>query len=237
MKKLLSAVFVAALLLASCQPNATAAKTDGTAPKTDAVATKADISYAFGVLIGNNLKTTGLALDYDAVTNGLKDTLDKNAPKVTLEVANTTVQAAVTDAMKKKAEANAVKEKAFLESNGKKAGVKTTASGLEYEVVTEGKGAKPTATDTVKVHYVGTLTDGTKFDSSIDRKEPAVFPLSGVIPGWTEGIQLMTVGSKYKFSIPSALAYGEQGYGTNIPGNSTLLFEVELLSIEAPAKK
>jgi FKBP-type peptidyl-prolyl cis-trans isomerase len=226
MKKLLSATVVVALLLASCQGTST------TPAKTDGTASKADVSYAFGVLIGNNLKTTALDFDYDAIANGLRDTLEKKAPKVTLEAANTTVQTAVTESMKKAAEANKAKEAAFLESNGKKAGVKTTASGLQYEVVKEGSGAKPKETDKVKVDYVGTLTDGTKFDSSIDRKEPAVFPLSGVIPGWTEGIQLMTVGSQYKFYIPSALAYGEQGYGSNIPGNSTLLFEVTLISIE-----
>ncbi|MEI8094925.1 MAG: FKBP-type peptidyl-prolyl cis-trans isomerase [Spirochaetales bacterium] len=226
MKKLLLAAFAVAVLFASCQNTAT------TPAKTDGTATKADVSYAFGVLIANNLKTTGLEFDYDAMANAMRDTLEKNAPKVTVEVANTTVQTAVTEGMKKKAEANAVKEKAFLESNGKKTGMKTTASGLQYEVIKEGTGVKPKETDKVKVDYVGTLTDGTKFDSSIDRNEPAVFPLAGVIPGWTEGIQLMPVGSQYKFYIPSALGYGEQGYGDKIPGNSTLVFEVTLISIE-----
>jgi FKBP-type peptidyl-prolyl cis-trans isomerase FkpA len=215
--------------LVSCQ---------GTDKKTDAAANDdAKTGYAFGVLIGTNLKSTGVKVDYDAFVKGMKDVLEKNAPTVTPEVANTTVQAALTDAHTKLAAANVKKEEDFLASNGKKTGVKTTASGLQYEVITEGTGAKPKATDTVKVDYVGTLVDGTVFDSSIERKQPAVFPLDGVIPGWTEGIQLMTVGSKYKLYIPSKLAYGENGAGTKIGPNSTLVFEVTLLSIEAPAKK
>ncbi|MCA1950988.1 MAG: FKBP-type peptidyl-prolyl cis-trans isomerase, partial [Treponema sp.] len=131
-----------------------------------------------------------------------------------------------------KAADNKAKETKFLEDNGKKPGVKTTASGLQYEVISEGTGAKPQASDTVKVHYTGTLIDGTKFDSSVDRGEPAVFPLDQVIPGWTEAIQLMSVGSKYKFFIPSSLAYGESGAGNVIPPNSALIFEVELIGIE-----
>jgi hypothetical protein len=123
------------------------------------------------------------------------------------------------------------KVRAFLAENGKKAGVTTTASGLQYEVLKQGTGAKPAATDTVKVHYEGKLLDGTVFDSSVQRGEPVSFPLNRVIPGWTEGVQLMTVGSKYKFVIPSELAYGDQGAGP-IPPHSVLQFEVELLSIE-----
>jgi len=119
----------------------------------------------------------------------------------------------------------------FLAENAKKAGVKTTATGLQYEVITEGKGAKPLATSTVKVHYEGKLIDGKVFDSSIQRGEPISFPLNGVIPGWTEGVQLMSVGSKYRFTIPSKLAYGEQGAGP-IPPNSVLVFEVELLDVK-----
>jgi len=212
--------------LVSCQ---------GAEKKTDAASDDAKTGYAFGVLIGTNLKTTGVKIDYEAFVKGMKDVLEKNAPTVTTEVANQTVQTALTDAHTKLAAANLTKEADFLASNGKKAGVKTTASGLEYEVVTEGSGAKPKATDTVKVDYVGTLVDGTVFDSSIERKQPATFPLNGVIPGWTEGIQLMSVGSKYKLYIPSKLAYGENGAGSKIGPNATLVFEVTLLSIEAPA--
>lgn len=119
----------------------------------------------------------------------------------------------------------------FLAENGKKPSIKTTASGLQYEVLTEGKGKKPTATDNVTVHYKGTTIDGKEFDSSYGRGEPATFPLNGVIPGWTEGVQLMPEGSKYKFYIPSNLAYGEQGAGGSIGPNETLIFEVELIKI------
>ena len=122
--------------------------------------------------------------------------------------------------------------KAFLAENGKKPGVTTTASGLQYKVIKAGNGKKPAATDKVKVHYTGTLLDGTVFDSSVQRGQPAEFGVSQVIPGWTEGLQLMQVGSKYQFVIPSNLAYGVQGAGEKIAPNSTLIFEVELLEIQ-----
>lgn len=122
--------------------------------------------------------------------------------------------------------------KLFLEENGKKEGVTTTASGLQYKVITAGTGAQPKASDTVKVHYKGTFLDGKTFDSSYDRGTPISFPLNGVIAGWTEGVQLMPVGSTYEFYIPSHLAYGERGAGGVIPPNSTLIFVVELLGIE-----
>ncbi len=130
------------------------------------------------------------------------------------------------------------KGKAFLEANAKKAGVTTTASGLQYRVITQGSGAKPTASDKVKVHYKGTLIDGTEFDSSYKRGEPIEFPLNGVIKGWTEGVQLMNIGSKYEFAIPSDLAYGDREVGGGlIPAGSTLVFEVELLGIPSQSSK
>jgi FKBP-type peptidyl-prolyl cis-trans isomerase len=122
--------------------------------------------------------------------------------------------------------------KKFLDENAKKAGVKTTASGLQYEIMKEGTGPKPLATDTVIVHYHGTTIEGKVFDSSVDRKEPAKFPVNQVIPGWTEALQLMPVGSKWKLVIPSALAYGERGAGADIKPNAVLVFEVELLEIK-----
>ena len=122
--------------------------------------------------------------------------------------------------------------KAFLEANGKKEGVTTTASGLQYKVIQPGTGPQPSATDTVNVHYKGTFLDGKTFDSSYDRGQPISFPLNGVIAGWTEGVQLMPVGATYEFYIPSNLAYGERGAGGVIPPNSTLIFVVELLEIK-----
>ena len=121
--------------------------------------------------------------------------------------------------------------KQFMAENGKKDGVKTTETGLQYEVITEGNGAKPAKTDVVKVHYTGMLLNGQVFDSSVQRGEPAQFGLNQVIPGWTEGLQLMNCGSKFKFYIPAKLAYGERGAGESIPPNATLIFEVELLDI------
>ncbi|MFM8437975.1 MAG: FKBP-type peptidyl-prolyl cis-trans isomerase, partial [Candidatus Kapaibacterium sp.] len=133
-------------------------------------------------------------------------------------------------------EENKAKGAAFLAENAKKAGVTTTASGLQYRVITQGTGAKPLATDKVKVHYKGTLIDGSEFDSSYKRGEPIEFPLNGVIKGWTEGVQLMSVGSKYEFFIPSELAYGDREVGGVIPAGSTLVFEVELLGIPSQSK-
>lgn len=224
MKNLLWAA-ASAVLLFSCQA----------APQADTNASgtsKKDASYAFGALIGNSLQSTSVEIDYDSFLAGMKDVLEKKTLKVTLEKANETVQAAIAEATQKKGEANKAAEVKYLEENGKKAGVTTTASGLQYEVLAQGTGPKPVATDTVKVDYVGKLLDGTTFDSSIERGEPAVFPLDGVIPGWTEGIQLMNVGSKVKFTIPAALAYGENGAGAKIGPNSTLVFEVTLIGIE-----
>ena len=135
---------------------------------------------------------------------------------------------------KMKGQENVAKGKAFLEENKKKAGVQTTASGMQYIVMKEGTGAKPGLNDKVTTHYHGTVIDGTVFDSSVERGQPASFPVSGVIPGWTEALQMMPVGSKWKLFLPSELAYGERGAGGKIGPNSVLVFEVELLSIDAP---
>jgi len=192
-----------------------------------------DVSYALGMLIGGNLKSSGLKISPESFLAGLKDTLDGKTLKYTDAQAQAAVQASLQAAQAKKSEDNLAAGKAFLDKNGKKAGVKVTSSGLQYEVITAGAGPKPVATDTVKVQYEGKLLNGTVFDSSIARNEPATFQLSGVIPGWTEGVQLMSVGSKYRFYVPSGLAYGEQGAGNTIEPNSVLIFEIELLSIEA----
>jgi FKBP-type peptidyl-prolyl cis-trans isomerase FkpA len=232
MKKLILAVLTVSFLFVACQAKAQDAAKDAKDAKEAPKASKKDVGYALGVAIGTSLKPAGLEFDYTAFVNGLKDTLDKDKPKVTAEAAQQTIQTALAASLEKKAAVSLDKEKKFLEENAKKTGVKTTASGLQYEVIKEGAGSKPTAKSTVKVDYEGTLLDGKKFDSSKDRGEPAVFPLDSVIPAWTEALQLMTVGSKYKLYVPSAMAYGAQGAGGVIGPNETLIFEVELISIE-----
>jgi FKBP-type peptidyl-prolyl cis-trans isomerase len=200
-----------------------------------AEASKADVSYALGMLIGGSAKDTNIDIDMDALLAGVKDSLGSGKTKFTMEQAQSMAQTAAQAAHDKVGAANLQAGKAFLESNKKKSGVKSTASGLQYEVIKEGSGAKPKATDTVTVHYEGKLRSGKVFDSSIARKEPASFPLNGVIKGWTEGVQLMGVGAKYRFYIPSELGYGASGAG-DIGPNEVLIFEVELISIGAPKK-
>ena len=195
--------------------------------------TKKEVGYAFGVMMGTSLKDFKLDVDYGELVKGLKD-VEKNK-EVDVAAAQKVLQRASEAAHKKEAAENLAKETEFLEKNAKNDGVKTTESGLQYEVITEGTGPLPLPTDTVKVHYKGTLLDGTVFDSSYDRGNPVEFPLNAVIPGWTEGLQLMKVGSKYKLYIPSKIAYGERGVSQVIPPNSTLVFEVELLEILPPA--
>ena len=190
-----------------------------------------DTSYAFGMIIGDELKQTGLTFNYNAFTMGVRDVLEDRRTNMTMEEAITFVQTALIDAMRKRAEESRKAEQEFLEQNAKREGVQVTPSGLQYEILVEGTGQKPGADDTVLVHYKGMLIDGTVFDSSYERNEPAEFPLNMVIEGWSEGLQLMSVGSNYRLYLPSELAYGEQGAGSTIPPFSVLIFEVELLSI------
>jgi FKBP-type peptidyl-prolyl cis-trans isomerase FkpA len=195
--------------------------------------------YAIGVDIGRSLKPVKDEVDVAALVAGLRETIDGKEPRIADE-AREQVKADVTRKLQQKqmeervAKAKVAQEagEKFLADNGKRAGVKTTASGLQYEMLAEGSGASPKTSDKVKVHYKGTLIDGTEFDSSYSRGQPVEFPLGNVIPGWTEGLQLMKVGGKAKLFIPSALAYGERGAGARIGPNETLVFEVELLGIE-----
>ena len=197
------------------------------------------ISTMVGMDIGRGLAQIKDDIDIKVVEQALEQTLKGEKTSLTQEEALQVRQAYMQQMQAKRvaeqkeaAEKNKTEGTAFLAKNKSKSGVKTTASGLQYEVEKEGTGPKPKATDTVKVDYTGTKIDGTKFDSSIDRGQPATFPLNGVIPGWTEGLQLMTPGSEYKFYIPANLAYKDHG-PPNIGPNATLIFDVKLISIEA----
>ncbi|WGE31772.1 FKBP-type peptidyl-prolyl cis-trans isomerase [Actinobacillus genomosp. 2] len=196
--------------------------------------TEAKGGYGIGLQIGQQLLSSGMEVDAEAVARGINDVLNQNPPAIDLNEVTAALQELGARAEAAQAEAFKAIEadnKAFLEENKKAKGVVVTDSGLQYEVLTEGNGAKPTADSTVRVHYTGSLIDGTVFDSSVKRGTPAEFPVGGVIKGWTEALQLMTVGSKWRLTIPQELAYGERGAGASIPPFATLIFEVELLDI------
>lgn len=224
--RLAPAIALVGLVLAGCDSE--------TSAKLDTPAQKA--SYGIGLNMGKSLAQEGMDdLDSAAVAQGIDDALTKQEQKLTdeqLMEAFAFLQTRAEERMvQMNKEAVAAGEK-FLADNGKRDGVKTTESGLQYEVIKQADGAQPTADDVVTVHYEGSLVDGTVFDSSIKRGSPIDLPVGGVIPGWVEGLQLMHVGEKYKLYIPSELAYGEQSPSPLIPANSVLVFELELLGIK-----
>ena len=202
------------------------------------------VSYGIGLMEGKRFKQD-FTVDVDAFSAGMRAAVTEGAtPLMTEDEIKTTIQAFGQKLMAKReedqkalGEKNKTASEAYMTENAKKEGIKTTASGLQYKVVTEGKGAKPKADDVVEVNYKGTLIDGTEFDSSYKRGQPVTFPVNGVIPGWTEALQLMPVGSKYELYIPSDLAYGPGGTGGVIGPNQALVFEVELLDIKKPETK
>ena len=229
MKQHLAAVALVSLVLAGCDSQ--------TSAELKTPAQKA--SYGIGLNMGKSLAQEGMDdLDSQAVAQGIEDAIGKKEQKLKddeLVEAFAFLQKRAEERMAALNDEAAKAGKKFLEDNAKRDGVKTTASGLQYEIVTKAEGAQPKATDVVSVHYEGRLTDGKVFDSSIQRGSPIDLPVSGVIPGWVEALQLMHVGEKVKLYIPSELAYGAQSPSPAIPANSVLVFDLELLSIKDPA--
>ncbi|MBI5739086.1 MAG: FKBP-type peptidyl-prolyl cis-trans isomerase [Nitrospirae bacterium] len=200
------------------------------------------VSYGIGMDIGNSLKKQSIDVDTDLLMKGLKDAYTGGTQLMTeqelrdaMTIFRNEMMAKQTAQLKELSEKNKKEGEDFLAENKKKEGVVTLPSGLQYKIITEGTGEKPKATDTVSVHYIGTLVNGTEFDNSHKHShgDPVTFPVSGVIPGWVEALQLMKTGSKWQLFIPANLAYGEKGAGRDISPNSALIFEVELISIES----
>jgi FKBP-type peptidyl-prolyl cis-trans isomerase FklB len=216
----------ALLLFTACQGQ------KGKTAKVEMKTKEDSVSYALGVSIANNLKKSGFEnLNIDLMAQAMKSMLAGDSVKIQVADADPLIQQYMQGVQARKSEAATAKGKQFLEENAKKEGVVTLPSGLQYMILKEGTGEKPGLTDKVSTHYHGTLLDGTVFDSSVERGQPAEFNVNQVIPGWTEALQLMPVGSKWKLFIPSNLAYGERGAGGAIGPHETLIFEVELLSI------
>ncbi|MCO6523656.1 MAG: FKBP-type peptidyl-prolyl cis-trans isomerase [Candidatus Schmidhempelia sp.] len=196
---------------------------------------QAQASYGIGLQIGQQLQSSGLNdLDVQALAMGVNDVLAGNPPAISLELLHTALRTMHEEAEKQRqsqAQAEAQAGKDYLANNLTQDGVKSTESGLQYKIIKQGEGKLANATDRVRVHYTGRLIDGSVFDSSVERGQPAEFPVNGVIAGWVEALQLMPVGSKWELYIPQELAYGERGAGSRIPPYSALIFEVELLEI------
>jgi FKBP-type peptidyl-prolyl cis-trans isomerase FklB len=213
------------------------------ADETSALKTqKEKVSYIIGTDIGNNFKKQGVDIEPDIVIKGMKDALEGKKSLLSEKETTDIMTAYKKEFMTKQAEAakvmgekNKKDGEAYLAENGKKEGVKTLPSGLQYKVIADGAGKSPKATDTVVVNYRGMLIDGTEFDSSYKRGQPATFPVNGVIPGWTEALQLMKEGSKWLIVLPSKIAYGDKGAGGAIGPNAVLVFEVELVTVKEPA--
>jgi FKBP-type peptidyl-prolyl cis-trans isomerase len=233
-KKTALCLFAAAILIpvfyGGCQGK--------TSDNSGAITFDKDTSYAIGMYLASQFAIPDVTYDYKQFQEGFKAFNEAEETRFSMDEAIGKIQAAFDMVSAREGAANdaqgaagKAEGDAFLAENKTKPGINTTASGLQYEVITAAAGAKPAASDTVRVHYEGTLLDGTVFDSSYSRGEPVEFPLGGVIPGWTEGLQLMSVGSTYRFFIPSDLAYGSQGAGGSIPPNAALIFKVELLAI------
>lgn len=228
---------VATLILAACALAMPGFAQDAAAPAgLDSEIQK--VSYIIGNQFGKSLKSQAVEADLKALLQGIQDGVDGNKPAIAPEDAQKILSefepkliAKQKENRQKLGDANKAEGDAFLAENAKKPDVKTTESGLQYIIVKEGAGESPKVTDTVKTNYRGTLINGDQFDSSYDRGQPAEFPVNRVIPGWTEILQKMKVGSTYKVFVPSKLAYGEQGAGADIPPNATLIFEIELLDI------
>ena len=220
---------IAVIAFASCNSSKNSMETEGFNLKNE----NDSVSYSLGVNIANNIKSQGVdSLNAEAMAKAIKDVYGDGETMISTEECTTIINNYFQALQAKKTESSNAEGSAFLAENGKRPEVTTTASGLQYEILTEGNDVKPIDADKVTVHYTGTLLDGTVFDSSVERGEPASFPLNGVIKGWTEGLQYMGIGAKYKFYIPSDLAYGPRGAGGQIGPNATLIFEVELISIE-----
>jgi FKBP-type peptidyl-prolyl cis-trans isomerase FklB len=238
MKKLLFigvVAFSVVLLLGSCNKGAKSTK----------LKTNIDsVSYLIGNDIGKDFRERGIEINPDAMARGFMDIMDTSRGLLIPEADKTKIMSAFQqemqkkqmDEMMKKAEVNKKEGIAFLAQNKSKAGIKVTPSGLQYKIISEGTGKIPTPTDSVTVNYRGKLINGTVFDDSYERGKPATFILEKVIPGWTEGLQLMKEGGKAELYIPSELGYGDRGAGSVIPGGSTLIFEVELLKVKAAPK-
>jgi FKBP-type peptidyl-prolyl cis-trans isomerase FkpA len=228
----LGLAFLAAAGLTGCQAGT---PTPSPAPSPSAATVQTDeqkIVYAVGVMLGSNVANLNFTPEeLELLKKGLTDSATGKKPEVDMAQFGPKIQAFAEARAKARAVAERGKAQGFLDAAAKEPGALKTPSGLVYTTLTEGKGKSPNATDKVKVHYRGTLTDGTEFDSSYKRGEPIEFPLNGVIPCWTEGVQRMKVGEKAKLVCPSEIAYGERGQPPVIPGGATLVFEVELLDI------
>lgn len=225
LKQLMLPAIAVAMMAASC--NAQNKKSD-----TSMKSQIDSVSYGLGVSIGNNFKSNQLdTVNIDVMAKAMKDVFAGKAD-MTQQQADSIIKGFMEGKEKMKGQDNIKKGQAFLDENKKKPGVQVTPSGLQYIIMKAGTGPKPGLNDKITAHYHGTLIDGTVFDSSVERGQPASFPVSGVIPGWTEALQMMPVGSKWKLFLPSNLAYGERGAGGKIGPNSVLIFEVELISID-----